>query len=103
MFICVSSECHVSKVRFLTHFYPDEQRVDCKTVRIFCVFKLNERSGTRLKTEGETGERRYRREGKIAWGFDSYLDGLLVFTVGKQTKGYTEVNSFPFWQQAVRD
>ena len=36
--------------------------VDCKTVRIFAYLskrvQSNERSGTRLKTESETGERR---------------------------------------------
>ena len=31
------------------------------------------------------------------------LRGFSVFAVGKEAKGYTEVNSFPFWQQAVRD
>ena len=29
--------------------------------------------------------------------------GFAVFTVGKETKGYTEVHSFSFWQQVVRD
>ena len=31
------------------------------------------------------------------------LHGLPVFPVGKETKGYTKVDSFPFWHQAVRD
>ena len=39
--------------------------LDCKAVRIFAYSskreQSNERSGTRLKTESETGERRYRR------------------------------------------
>ena len=43
----------------------DSLSVDCKTVRIFCVFKYllagSRRSGTRLKTESETGERPYGR------------------------------------------
>ena len=38
-------------------------RIDCKTVRIFAYSskreQSNKRSGTRLKTESETGERRY--------------------------------------------
>ena len=38
------------------------QKVDCKTVRIFAYAskreQSNERSGTRLKMESETGERR---------------------------------------------
>ena len=40
--------------------------MDCKTVRIFAYSssreQLNKRSGTRVKTESKTGERRYRRE-----------------------------------------
>ena len=39
--------------------------VDCKTVRIFAYSSTreqsNKRSGTRLKTESETGERRARK------------------------------------------
>ena len=39
--------------------------VDCKTVRIFAYSSMreqsNKRSGMRLKTESETGERRYGR------------------------------------------
>ena len=39
--------------------------LDCKTVRIFAYSSTreqsNKRSGTRLKTESETGERRYGR------------------------------------------
>ena len=41
------------------------QEIDCKTVRIFAYSskrkQSNKRSGTRLKTESETGERRYGR------------------------------------------
>ena len=40
--------------------------IDCKTVRIFAYSnsreQLNKRSGTRVKTESKTGERRYGRE-----------------------------------------
>ena len=40
--------------------------MDCKTVRIFAYSssreQLNKRSGTRVKTESKTGERRYGRE-----------------------------------------
>ena len=40
-----------------------DQGVDCKTVRIFAYSitreQSNKRSGMRLKTESETGERRY--------------------------------------------
>ena len=43
----------------------DVQIVDCKTVRIFAYSskrqQSNKRSGTRLKTESETGERRTRK------------------------------------------
>ena len=41
----------------------DVQIVDCKTVRIFAYSskreQSNKRSGTRLKTESETGERQF--------------------------------------------
>ena len=31
------------------------------------------------------------------------LRGLPVFPFGKEAKGYSEVNSFPVWQEAVLD
>ena len=63
-------ECnHAQAAKRLTDDFAEIQKprqrdvtIDCKTVRIFGYSskreQSNERSGTRLKTESETGERR---------------------------------------------
>ena len=54
----VVSAIHLKNVYFPWIIIP---KIDCKTVRIFAYSskreQSNERSGTRLKTESETGER----------------------------------------------
>ena len=44
-----------------------------------------------------------KRDGKLLEALIVSFRGFAVFTVGKETKGYTEVHLFPFWQQVVRD
>ena len=55
----------VPLVKWLGEYASSLQPLDCKTVRIFAYSskrqQSNKRSGTRLKTESETGERRYGR------------------------------------------
>ena len=57
---CVA--CQYSVIRFRMASFSFFTEVDCKTVRIFAYSSTreqsNKRSGTRLKTESETGERR---------------------------------------------
>ena len=59
---CVMVCCYIQVLNTIVNLYNNIVNLDCKTVRIFAYSsrreQSNKRSGTRLKKESETGERR---------------------------------------------